>query len=83
MKKKCSTPWLPLLVLMIAMTAGCAPMTQASRDDREYSRTDYRNKFLEERANCRATNGRFVVQGWGGALDRDGIPRTRVGYHCV
>lgn len=74
---------LPLLVLMIATTTACAPMTQASRDDREYSRMDYRNKFLEDRASCLAMHRHFVIQGWAGSLDRDGIPRTRVRYHCA
>lgn len=83
MKTTASTPCSVLLVLIIAMTAGCAASTKASRDDREYSRTEYRNKFLDERAICLAMRGQFVIQGWGGALDRDGVPRTRVRYHCV
>ena len=83
MKTKGSTAWLPALVLAAALTAGCAATTKASRDDREYSRTEYRNQFADERERCRAMRGRFVVQGWAGALDRDGLPRTRVRYHCV
>lgn len=83
MKTKCSALWLPVLVLMVALTAGCAASPAADRDDREYSRMEYRNKFLDERASCLAARGRFVIQGWGGSLDRDGVPRTRVRYHCV
>lgn len=83
MKTKRHTLLLPVLVLIVAATTACAPMTQASREDREYSRMDYRNKFLEERASCHATRGQFVIQGWAGSLDRDGVPRTRVRYHCV
>jgi len=83
MKTKGPTLLLPMLALMIATTTACAPLTQASREDREYSRMEYRNKFLEERASCLALRRHFVIQGWGASLDRDGVPRTRVRYHCV
>jgi len=83
MKTKSSTLWLPVLVLIGSLAAGCAASPAADRDDREYSRMEYRNKFIDERASCLAMRGRFVIQGWGGSLDRDGVPRTRVRYHCV
>ena len=83
MKFKGHTLLPSLVVLIAATTTACAPVTQASRDDREYSQMEYRNKFLEERASCHAMRGQFVIHGWAGSLDRDGIPRTRVRYHCI
>ena len=69
-----------LLVAMLA--SGCAPVSAVSRAEIEYSRADFRNKFIEDRARCFARGGRIVIVGWGGSIDRDGIPRNRVRYTC-
>ncbi len=71
-----------LLSLTLALSAGCTTMTEAQRETREYSLSDFRSKFIEERMRCQASGGRLYVQGWGGSLDRDDIPRTRVSYIC-
>ena len=68
-------------VLLLSLSA-CAPATGVKRAEIEYSRADYRNQFIENRARCRATGGRIVIMGWGGSVDRNGIPRTRVRYSC-
>lgn len=70
------------LITVIVFLAACAPMTDAQREAREYSRVEFRNKFIDDRARCAASGRRIVVQGNGGALDSDGIPRTRVWYVC-
>lgn len=70
------------LSLAAVLTTGCAPMSEARRDEIDYSRADFRNKFIEDRARCRFEGRQLLVIGWGGSLDRDGIPRTRVSYAC-
>ena len=70
------------LSVTVLLAAGCAPMTEAEREAREYSRVDFRNQFIENRNRCHARGGRIYVQGFGGAVDRDGIPRSRVLYIC-
>lgn len=67
--------------LLIAHPA-CAPLSETTRADLEYTRGDFRNKFVEDRTRCHAQGRRLVIVGWGGSLDRDGIPRTRVRYSC-
>ncbi len=72
-----------LLPVAVLLTAGCATMTEAQRDAREYERVDFRNQFIADRGRCLARGGRIYVGGPGGILDRDDIPRTRVFYACI
>jgi len=73
-----------IALAVAAMPAmGCAPMAETSRIDIDYSRADFRNRFIEDRTQCRARGGRMVIMGWGGSVDRDGIPTTRVRYTCT
>ena len=71
------------LSVTVLLTAGCAPMTEAQREAREYDRVDFRNQFIEERDRCLERGGRMYIDGSGGRLDRDDIPRTRTYYVCV
>lgn len=71
------------LSVTVLLMAGCAPMTEAQREAREYSRVDFRNQFIEDRNRCQANGGRMYIQGFGGAVDNDGIPLTRVYYVCT
>ena len=70
------------LAVAAVLAAGCAPLSEASRDEIDYSRADFRNRFIADRARCRFEGRHFLIIGWGGSLDRDGIPRTRVRYVC-
>lgn len=74
------------LIAMITATifaAGCAPMTEAQRTAREYSRIDFQNRFVEARTRCTATGRRIVITSYGGGVDGNGIPRSRVSYICT
>jgi hypothetical protein len=68
--------------LLMALPA-CAPLSETARADLEFSRGDFRNKFIEDRTRCHAQGRRIVIVAWGGSVDRDGIPRTRVPYTCT
>ena len=71
-----------LLSLVLVLAPACTTMTAAEREAWEYSRIEFRHKFIEYREQCLASGGRINVQGPGGALNSDGIPRTRVWYYC-
>ena len=71
-----------LILLVILFVTGCVPMSEARRHDLEYARADFRAQFVEDRARCQYQGGQFFIMGWGGSLDREGIPRTRVRYEC-
>ena len=62
--------------------AGCATMTEAEREARDYARVEFQEQFKLDRAECRARGGHLVFQG-GPELDRDGVPKTRVWYACA
>ena len=70
------------LAVAALLTSGCATMSEAEREEREYRRVDFRNKFIEDRSRCEASGGRLYVQGYGGTLDKHGVPRSRVWYTC-
>ena len=72
---------LGLLGMAAVFLAGCASMTGAELEARDYRRMDFRNQFIEERSRCLAEGRRFVVFANGG-VDREGIPRARVPYYC-
>jgi len=83
MKHTISNKALVFLSVTLSLTAGCAPMTEAELEAREYSRADFRNQFIEDRDRCQAGGGRMYIQGFGGAVDNDGIPLSRVYYVCT
>ncbi len=83
MKHTISKKALLSLSVTVLLTAGCAPMTEAQREAREYDRVDFRNQFIEDRDSCLASGGRIYINGHGGVLDRNDVPRTRVYYVCA
>lgn len=83
MKHTNTSKTLLALSVSVLLTAGCAPMTEAQLEARKYSRTDFRNQFIEDRDRCRTNGGRMFIQGFGGAVDNDGIPLSRVYYVCT
>ena len=74
---------LTLIGLAMAFVSGCSTITAAQLEAKEYRRTEFRNQFLEDRARCAASGRRLTVFAAGGALDRHGIPRSRVRYYCT
>lgn len=74
---------LNLLWLSLILISGCAPITAVQLEATEYRRTEFRNQFIEDKARCDAAGRRMTIFANGGALDRDGIPRTRVRYYCT
>lgn len=72
-----------LLATILIVLPACAPLSETTRADVEYSRGDFRNRFVEDRTRCHAQGGQMVIMGWGGSVDRDGIPKTRVRYICT
>ena len=82
MKQTITRTIIVVSVLVIAFCAGCAPMTEAQREAREYARVEFRDQFRTEREICQMRGGRFIYDGVA-ELDRDGVPKTRVWFECV
>lgn len=72
-----------LLWLSVFLLSGCAPITAAQLDATEYRRSEFRNQFIEDKARCHAAGRRMTIFASGGALDRNGIPKSRVRYYCT
>lgn len=70
-----------LLAAALTATGGCASLTDAELERRDYRRADFRNRFIEERARCFAHGGRIYVSA-GQTLGRDGIPKPGDRYFC-
>jgi hypothetical protein len=68
-------------VLTAFFCVGCAPMTEAEWEEREYARVEWREQFRTDRRECFARGGYFVYDGVA-ELGRDGVPKTRVFYAC-
>lgn len=73
---------LAVVAILAPAIVACAPLSKVKRAELEYSRGDFRNKFVEDRTRCAAQGRHMVIMGWGGSVDRHGIPRTRVRYTC-
>ena len=69
-------------VFAAVLCTGCATMSEAEREARDYARVEFQEQFRIDRADCRDRGGQLVFQG-GPELDRDGVPKTRVWYSCV
>ena len=72
----------PIFLLAAVFATGCATMTAAEREEREYQRVEWRHQFVVDRANCFARGGRFIFDG-SAEQDRNGIPKYRVMYSCT
>ena len=72
---------LKMLGLALILLSGCTTLTEAQLEARDYRRMEFRNQFIDDQARCRAQGRQFVVLANGG-VDRNGIPMTRVPYHC-
>ncbi len=81
MKQTLTRTFTVVSVLVAAFCVGCAPMTEAEREAREYARVEFREQFVVDRAVCRSQGGRFQVDG-AAQLDRNGIPKTKAMYFC-
>jgi hypothetical protein len=69
-------------VVVSALCAGCATMTEAEREEREMARVEFREQFVFDREYCRSQGGRFIFNG-AAEVDRDGIPKTKTRYQCI
>ena len=82
MNRNISVTSLLLGVMALFLVSGCATMTEVEREEREYSRVEWRGQFLAHRADCSARGGRFEFDG-SAEQDRDGIPKYKVRYTCT
>lgn len=73
---------LVLPALALVFLAGCASMTEAQLEARDYQRMDFRNQFVEDRTRCQAAGRRIVIFA-NGSIDRNGIPKSPVPYYCT
>ena len=65
----------------ILLTVGCAAATTQQKEDREYRRLVYEQKFKIARDRCWASGGRIVVFA-SQALDSSSTPRPGDRYVC-
>ncbi|MDJ0701466.1 MAG: hypothetical protein QNJ07_16575 [Woeseiaceae bacterium] len=82
MNQKQSEYPLLLAIVVIFFVSGCATMTEVEREERDYSRAEWRGQFLAHRADCSARGGRLEFDG-SAEQDRDGIPKYKVRYTCT
>ena len=74
---------LSAMLLCVPSLTSCAGSGATARDEHEYSHSDYREKFIEDRDRCRRMGHTFVVSGHGARIDRDGYPDAHVSYYCL
>ena len=82
MKRKISIYTTMLALLTVCLFGACAPMTEAEREEREYSRIEWRERFIAHRDECNAIGGRLEFDG-SAQQDRYGVPKHKVRYICT
>ena len=82
MKQATTRTFTVVSLLITAFLVGCAPMTEAEREEREMARVEFREQFVFDREYCRSQGGLFVFNG-AAEVDRDGIPKTKTLYRCI
>ncbi len=69
--------------ITIALGAsGCASLSEAELEMREYSNVEYREVFREFRQKCFQQGGRIIIDARG-KVGRDGVPRRGDNYFCA
>ena len=71
-----------LLAAALSMTSGCAGLSEADLEYRDYQRAEFKNRFLDERSRCQQRGGRIYVDAKQ-TLRRDGIPNPGDRYFCA
>jgi hypothetical protein len=71
-----------LLAAALSTTTGCATLSNAELEYRDYQRAEFRNQFLDERTRCQQRGGRIYVDAKQ-TLGRDGIPKRGDRYFCA
>lgn len=71
-----------LLAAALLSAGGCATLSEADLERRDYRRSDFRNQFIDDRALCHARGGRMYIDAKQ-TLGRDGIPRRGDRYFCA
>jgi len=82
MKRKIYEYSSPLALLAVIFVSGCTTMTEVEREEREYSRAEWREQFVAHRDECTARGGRLEFGG-SAEQDRRGIPKYKVRYICT
>lgn len=72
----------PLLLLGLLLCAGCAGLSEAELEAREYRRVDHAERFRDFRRRCLNAGG-FVHIDARHAVDRDGVPKPGDRYYCT
>lgn len=65
----------------LLLIAGCAPLSEAQKEAREYRRVEYEAQFLMYRADCHARGGRVYIMA-NQKVGRDGVPSPGDRYVC-
>jgi hypothetical protein len=71
-----------LLAALLSTAGGCTTLTEAQIEEHDYRRSDFRNRFVEDRSRCFARGGRIYIAA-GQTLGRDGIPNPGDRYFCA
>lgn len=76
------TQKLAVAALTLLIAAGCAPLTEAQRDDIRLRKAEYQEEFIVFRTACFADRGRIVIDALR-SLDRNNLPRPGDRYYCT
>ncbi len=71
-----------LVMLILSVLAGCAPLQESRSVTAGYDRLDFKARFLDYRRQCYARGGRIYINATG-SLDRDGAPPRGSHYRCA
>ena len=70
-----------MLILLVPGT-GCATLSEAELEHREYERASFEAEFLDYRARCTLEGKRIWISARG-KVGRDGIPSRGDVYYCA
>lgn len=65
----------------IVLVSGCASLTEAQLEARDYRRFDFKHQFIDFRQRCLAAGGRVIIDAKQ-SLDRHDLPRRGDRYYC-
>ena len=82
MKHTINTIFAAFVFASALFSAACSTMTEKEWEAREYARVEWQEQFRNDRRECLARGGNWVVDGTA-ELDRDDIPKRRVFYVCA
>ena len=68
-------------MVSLLFIAGCAPLTEQQKEEREYRRVDWQNQYVAYNNRCLEVGGRMVVQA--SSMRFNGIPQRGDYYACT